>query len=121
MAELSTHFFYSCEAVTTSLGDTVQTFFPTRREAESYSREAVEANPAGSVSIRKHTVRMPNTLKRAWVHGFLMGRNESNILNIGHDSPEHVASYTALTGWLIKDDRSSTRRLDRAADKTQPF
>jgi hypothetical protein len=122
------YYIYSVEGLGGSDGG-VQLFEATRTAAEAQANEIVRLSNTATddsmgklvVTIRKHTVRIVNSPKRAWIDGFESGRNQTSIENVGHDTPEVVAAFTSAGGWLTKDDRSNTRRLINGADNANCF
>jgi len=110
--------------------DTNQEFFSTRRDAEFDAGIKLSA-PEGapplrakeilSIKIRRHSVLVPNSPKQAWLDGRRSGRDDHSLEDVGTERAEVASVWTKDDGWLIKDDRSQSRRVSNAANTPEPF
>jgi len=84
----------------------------TRQEAEAIASDEIakHASKIYSCSIEKRKVLVTNSPKRAFLEGLRAGLNSVSIQDIGSANPEVVAVWKCGTGWLIKDERSASRR-----------
>jgi hypothetical protein len=85
----------------------------TRQEAEAIASDEIakHASKIYSCSIEKRRVLVTNSPKRAFLEGLRAGLNSVGIHDsLGSANPEVVAVWKWGTGWLIKDERSASRR-----------
>jgi hypothetical protein len=85
----------------------------TRQEAEQDARQRIERdNQTVSVTITRVPVLVENSPKRAYISGLIQGTNMTDIETLGDGPNEVMATWARDTGWLIRDERSKSRRID---------
>ena len=84
---------------------------PTRQEAEQDANDFISENPSCvEAVIKRAPVLVYNSPKRAFIDGLKQGMNLIDINSVPDGPPETLAHWTNKTGWLIKDERATSRR-----------
>ena len=85
----------------------------TRQEAERDANRQIEQdNQTVSVTINRVPVLVENSPKRAYISGLIQGTNMVEIETLGDGPSEVMGTWARDTGWLIRDERSKSRRID---------